>query len=86
MLPVAGQEFRVVPAAAPAPGWQVFRQGEARPLAACGDFDARGWLRCGSGFELQRESLIFTSGQFDLPASAGDDLTAATVTGRCSST
>lgn len=84
VLPVAGQRFRVTPAAPPDPGWQLWHEGARTPLARCGDFAAGGWLRCGSGFEMQRESLIFTTGQFDLPASAGDELTAATVTGRCS--
>jgi hypothetical protein len=85
ILPVAGQSFVVRPGAG-GPWELVWQGGDGTVLDCAGDFDAADELRCGGEqlFTLNRGTLTFSSRAFG-PANGnlGEDLTAATITGRC---
>lgn len=85
ILPVTGQSFVVRPGAGGL--WElVWERGDGTTLSCAGDFDAADELRCGGEqlFTLNRGTLTFTSRVFGRAnGSLGDDLAAATITGRC---
>lgn len=84
VLPVTGQSFLVRPGGSQQ--WELVWQGDGTTLPCDGDFDAAGELRCGGErlFTVNRGTLIFTSRVFgQANGNLGDDLTAATITGRC---
>jgi hypothetical protein len=85
VLPVTGQSFLVRPGA-DAPWELVWRGGDGSVLSCAGDFNAAGELRCGGErlFTVNRSALTFTSRVFgQANGNLGDELAAATITGRC---
>lgn len=84
VLPVTGQSFLVRPGGGQR--WALVWQGDGTTLPCDGDFDTAGELRCGGErlFTVNRGTLTFTSRVFgQANGNLGDDLTAATITGRC---
>jgi len=85
VVPVTDQRFLVRPGAASG-RWELAREGnDAPPLPCPGDFNPAGLLRCGTGdqFEMNRNSLMFTSHLFGAGSNGMRELTAVTVTGAC---
>jgi hypothetical protein len=87
VLPVAGQRFVVGPGTTAGTDWELlWEAGDGRAIACAGNFDGAGELRCGGDqlFALNRTNLTFSSRVFGAGnGGLGDDLTAATVAGRC---